>query len=35
MSRYFIDAELTSMISACQDDGYEPEVYYSGEEIFY
>ncbi|XP_043269491.1 gamma-tubulin complex component 2-like isoform X3 [Venturia canescens] len=25
MSRYFIDAELTSMISACQDDGYEPE----------
>lgn len=27
MSRYYIDAELTSMIGACQEDVYEYEVY--------
>lgn len=30
MSRYFIDAELTSMISACPDDVFEPEVFLHG-----
>lgn len=28
MSRYYIDAELTSMIGACQEDVYEYEVYF-------
>jgi len=28
MSRYYIDAELTSMIGTCQEDVYENEVYF-------
>ena len=28
MSRYFIDADLTSMISACQDDASDLEVHF-------